>query len=75
MSGSPMAALLVVAADEQAGLSVDHRSPGYAARALAIQLRDALDVGRVIAVAQEDDAIGFVGVFVFGSAVVAELLE
>ena len=65
----------VVATDRDAGLSLQHRAPAHEMRALRDQVRQLALVGDVVAVAEQDQAIGLHAVLVVGMPVVRQLLE
>src|SRR5579863_1035912 len=65
----------IVAADGNAGLSFQDRSPAHEMRALGDQLLQARTVFHIVAVAQKDDAVGLLAVLVGDMPVARQLLE
>jgi hypothetical protein len=73
--GDGAAALEVVAADGHVRLVGQHRAPAHRLRALLHQRGELVAIGEVIAVAEQDDAVGLLAVGVVGVPVTRELLE
>src|SRR5579863_3389335 len=65
----------IVAADGNAGLSFQDRSPAHEMRALGDQLLQARAVFHIVAVAQKDDTVGLLAVLVGDMPVARQLLE
>ena len=75
MLADQLPAVVVVAADRHPGLSRQHGAPPHETRALLHQRVQLVLVGQVIAVAEQDQAVGAHGVLVVGVPVVGQLLE
>ncbi|KAG0921063.1 hypothetical protein G6F32_015282 [Rhizopus arrhizus] len=75
VGGDVVPALEVVAADRHAGLAGQGGAPAHEVRTLFDQPLQAVARFVVVAVAQQDDAVGLVAVFVIGLPIGGELLE
>jgi len=73
--GDAAAAAEVVAADRDAGLVGHHRAPAHQFGAARAQLFEPAGVGQVIAVTQQDDAVGLLALGEVGVPVARKLLE
>jgi hypothetical protein len=70
-----VAAAKIIAADRQPGLAGQHRTPAHEMRAVLDEFLEAREVGQVIAVAEQDDAVRLATVFVVLVPVARHLLE
>ena len=75
MFGGDAAAVAIVAAHRQAVLVFDGRAPAHEMRAIGDHLFELAAVGEVVAVAEQDEAVGAMAVLVFGVPVAVHLLE
>ena len=75
MPGDRVTALKIVAANRQARLIGQHRAPAHEAGAVRHQLVELVTIGDVIAVTEQDDAVGLLALGEIRMPVLRQLLE